>query len=124
VPTVGKVFTVTVTARNNGKTFARDFQSRVIINIVEKDAEPAFALGRQTAAKAHGRSSVSVLPPTGEYSTSTDVDPDGKPGPITQEIFDNLSSGRIKLFSAMKCCRAVCQEHSNGEPTRHITTPM
>lgn len=98
VPTVGKVFTVNVTARNSGKTFARDFQSRVIINIVERDAEPAFALGRQTAAKAHGTASVSVLPPTGEYSTATDVDPDGKPGPITQEIFDNLSSGRTKLF--------------------------
>ena len=99
IPAVGQIFTVTVTVKNTGKTFAKNFRMPVVIEKLPKDKKPDFGWADLEADKRSG--SVSLLPPNAEYGTNTEVDitATGKPpADVTQAQIDEIKSGEYSIF--------------------------
>ena len=96
-PEVGKIFTVNVTASNSGKTFAKNFTMRVVVEPIKKVGnEPNFSL--EDPAEAQNESSVSVLAPNGEYVANAELRKERPPHEVTQEDLDRIRSGEVKIF--------------------------
>jgi hypothetical protein len=97
VPEVGKIFTVNITTKNSGKTFAKNFMMRVVIEpITEAGKEPNFSL--EESAIAQKEPSVSVLAPNGEYTTNSELRKDRPPHETIQSDLDKIRSDELRIF--------------------------
>jgi hypothetical protein len=95
-PEVGKIFTVNVTAKNSGKTFAKNFRMAVVVEPITETNEPNFSL--EESAEAQKEPNVSILEPNGEYVTNTELRKERPPHEITKEDLDRIRSGELKIF--------------------------
>jgi len=105
IPEVGKIFKVTVVAKNTGKTFARKFKLFTVFQKVNKDDPVKFVYGKWGEGTAPSGGSLSLLAPGGEYRTTGievdmrfDPDSTALPEPVTQDQLDEMRKGGYSLF--------------------------
>jgi type II secretory pathway pseudopilin PulG len=99
IPAVNETLQVSVKARNNGKTFAKNFQMYVYFLDTPAGQTPDFS----EDDKPHPGSSIFVLSPNGEWGSNTNVMQGITPtGKVTQEQIDNWKSGKRTFFVCAK----------------------
>jgi hypothetical protein len=98
VPELDKPFIIRVTAKNTGKTFAKQFKMAVVVSrVVTPNKIPNFGAELENA----DHQSVSLLPPNGEYTSTNPItgDPSAPfPKNPTQDDLDRMKAGGIQFF--------------------------
>jgi hypothetical protein len=95
IPEVGKTIRFSVEFYNSGKTPARKLIGNAVVDPVAKGGEPNFSYtgDKQIAAGYMAPNSMSNADLFPAISRST-----GKPGPLTQPLFDGITNGDIILY--------------------------